>query len=369
MKILHMTPPEVRNGVYQYIFHHLPFIDQSKYEFSFLTKVADELKETREYQQYHFPIYQLNGVQRNGREAFEQEIRGILETGFDVIHLHTSSWRGFLIEEIAMEMKISKVIVHSHSSGIDFVSEEQRKELLKDHLYYKERFTMEYATDVCACSREAADWLFSKQIPRNKIQLLPNAVDVKRFRYDRSVRNQIRRELGIEDRVVLGNVGRYSFTKNQEFLVRCFAKAHKSNPKLYLIMIGQGENISYIRELVERLGMREHIKCYGWLENVPDFLQAMDVFCLPSKFEGLPISAVEAQASGLRCLVSDAVTKETDLTGLVKFLPLENEKWVEAMEEARVEEDRSFMDEAFDRAGYSMEASCGRLIQLYEGCV
>lgn len=228
---------------------------------------------------------------------------------------------------------------------------------------------MEYATDVCACSKEAADWLYSEQIPREKIQLLPNAVDVKRFRYDRKVRNDLRRELGIEDRVVLGNVGRYSFTKNQEFLVKCFQEAYESNPKLYLIMIGQGENISYIRELVERLGMREHIKCYGWLENVPDFLQAMDVFCLPSKFEGLPISVVEAQASGLRCLVSDAVTKETDLTGLVKFLPLENEKWVEAMEEARVEEDRSFMDEAFDRAGYSMEASCGRLIQLYEGCV
>ena len=366
IKILHMTPPEVQNGVCQYIFNHMPFLDQSRYEFSFLTKASKELAETKEYARYHFPIYRLDGVQREGQAGFEREIRGILDRGFDVIHLHTSAWRGFLIEEIAMEMKIPKVIVHSHSSGIDFVSENEREQIWKEHTYYKEKFTMDYATDVCACSELAADWLFSDNIPRSRIQILPNAVDVRKFHFVPEVRERLRRKLGIEDRVVIGNVGRYSYTKNQEFLVRCFAEAYKRNPKLYLILIGQGENISYIRKLVNELDMKEHIRCYGWMENIHEFLQAMDLFCLPSRFEGLPISAVEAQASGLKCLISDAVTRETDLTGLVRFIPLEKDCWIDAMGEAGEDADRDIMDQAFEKAGYSMEASCGRLMRLYE---
>ncbi len=364
-KILHMTPPEVCNGVYRYIFNHMPFMNQTEYKFSFLTKAADVLRETEEYKRYHFPVYQLNTVQRDGRERFIKEIRGILSEGFDAVHLHTSVWRGFLIEEIAMEMKIPRVIVHSHNSGIDFLSEEEREAIWKEHVYYKNRFSMEYATDVCACSQKAADWLFSEKIPRERIQMLPNAIDVKRFRFNDSARNRLRRELGIEDRIVIGNVGRYSFAKNQEFLIRCFTQAYKRNKKLYLILIGQGENIFNVKSLVDRLGIGESIQCLGWMDNIPDFLQAMDLFCLPSKFEGLPISVLEAQAAGLRCLVSDTVARETDITGLVEFIPLEEERWTAAITEAKAAPDRMWMDASFDKAGYSMEASCKKLVQLY----
>lgn len=366
MKILHMTPPEVNNGIYRYIFNHMSCIDQTKYEFSFLTKSANELMQTREYKSFHFPVYRLNVVQRDGREGFIQDIKTILKEGFDVIHLHTSSWRGFLIEEVAMDMKIPKVIVHSHSSGIDFVNPSEREKLQKEHIYYKDQFSMKYATDVCACSYIAADWLFPVAVPKDKIQILPNAVDIKKYRFNREIRKSVRYKLGIEDRIVIGHVGRYSYTKNQEFLVRCFAEAHKKNDKLYLIMIGQGENISVVKSLVNKLGMQEHIQCYGWREDIPHFLQAADIFCLPSKFEGLPISVIEAQASGLHCLVSDFVTKESDITGLLEFLPLDEKHWTDALAGAEIDVYRKQTDEWFDRADYSMEASCKKLIQLYE---
>lgn len=376
IKILHMTPPEVSNGVYRYIFNHMCHIDQSKYEFSFLTRSADDLARTKEYKRYLFPIYYLKGTQRDGREAFEQEIRNILNRGFDVVHLHTSSWRGFLIEEIAMEMGIPKVIVHSHSSGIDFANPEERKKLWEDHKYYREHFSMDYATDVCACSHVAAKWLFPENIPAERIQILPNAVDVKRFRFNKEIRQTLRKKLEIEDRVVIGHVGRYSYTKNQEFLVRCFADAYKKNHRLYLILMGQGEKISAVRELVDTLGMQEHILCYGWREDIPDFLQAMDVFCLPSKFEGLPISVVEAQAAGLRCFVSDSVTEEVNITGWVEFLPLEKECWekalvkvaesVDAAATARDKYAGNIVDICFAQSGYSMESSCRKLIELYD---
>ena len=164
---------------------------------------------------------------------------------------------------------------------------------------------------------------------------------------------------------MVGHVGRYSYTKNQEFLVRCFAESCKRNPELYLILMGQGENIEKVRGVVDELGMKEHIKCYGWREDTRDFLQAMDVFCLPSVFEGLPISVVEAQASGLKCLVSDCVTREVKITDLVKFLPLKKESWVEELAGSRIERERGWMDEWFERADYSIEASCRKLERLY----
>lgn len=366
MKILHMMPPEVSNGVFRYVFNHMPYMEQLKYEFSFLTRAADELVKTKEYKAYHFPVYHLNGVQREGREGFIREVRSILSHGFDAVHLHTSSWRGFLIEETAMEMKIPKVIVHSHSSGIDFANAKERQKQTEEHESYKKQFTMEYATDVCACSRLAADWLFPACIPREKIQLLPNAIDVKTYHFNRRIRKEVRSRLGIENRIVVGHVGRYSYTKNQEFLVRCFAESRKKNPALYLILMGQGEKIAAVQKLVNALGMNENVKCYGWREDISNFLQAMDVFCLPSIFEGMPISAVEAQAAGLRCLVSDAVAHEIDLTGLVQFLPLEQEQWTDAIANTKEDRNRGRMDEWFDRAGYSMDASVRKLMRLYE---
>ena len=367
-KILHMTPPEVSNGVYQYIFNHMPMMCQKGYEFSFLTKAAEDLKQTKEYEKYHFPIYQLTNTQRDGREGFIKEIKKILYEGFDVIHLHTSSWRGFLIEEIAMELGIPKVIVHSHSSGIDFSDTAERERILKDLIYYKDQFSMKYATDVCACSKVAADWLFNERIPRNNIRIMPNAVDIKRYRFCSTVREEMRRKLGVSKRIVIGNVGRISYTKNQEFLIKAFTRAYQANRDLFMIIIGQGENTATMQTLIQKLGMEHHIQCLGWCENVQDYLQAMDAFCLPSKFEGFPISVVEAQAAGLQCLVSDTVTKEVDLTGLVTFIPLEEGVWADIMSELKNDKIRRCWDEYFESAGYSIEASCGRLESLYGCC-
>ncbi len=131
-----------------------------------------------------------------------------------------------------------------------------------------------------------------------------------------------------------------------------------------------------MRRMIEELGIENSALCMEWQENVEDYLQAMDVFCLPSRFEGLPISVIEAQAAGLRCLVSDLVTEEVDITGLVEFLPLEEECWAEALAEAAKTGDMAAgnregiwkcrIDEAFRQTGYSIEASCEKLSCLYD---
>lgn len=366
-RILHMTPPDINNGVHRYIFNHMPYIDQKEYQFAFLTKAAGELMRTKEYKKYRFPVYCLHNTERENKIAMEKEIRSILQDGYDVLHLHTSSWRGFFIEEIAMDMGIGKVIVHSHSTGIDEMDVATRQERLCTHEQYKSQFSMKFATDVCACSWKAADWLFGDQISREQIKVLPNAIDVEKYRFDPYKRQKLREKLGLNGKVVLGNVGRYCFQKNQEFLVKVFAKAHERNKNLFLLCIGQGENIAEIRHLIDELGISDSACCLSWQTNIEDYLQVMDVFCLPSHFEGFPISVVEAQAAGLRCLISDTVTRECDLTEQVLFLPLNEQIWLEALQKVSIDDSRTIFSQRVAERGYDLRSAARKLTDLYDG--
>ena len=366
-KILHMTPPDINNGVYRYIFNHMQYIDQTKYQFAFLTKGASELRQTPEYKKYRFDVYELKNTQRESAGALREEIVKILKEGFDAIHLHTSSWRGFLIEEIAMEMGIEKVIVHSHSTGIDVFDNEERENYLKLHNGFKQKFSMAFATNVCACSRMAADWLFGDQIPKEKIQILPNAIDVEKYSYNAEKRHVMRKKMGVENRIVFGCIGRYTFQKNHSFLLRVFAEAKKKNSELYLLCIGEGELLEELKESARKLGISSDVSLLDWQMNIEEYLQAMDVFCLPSRFEGLPISVIEAQAAGLPCLISNTITKEVQITELVTFLPLKEELWVKKLQNTGIcNKKRKKRDEMIASYGYDIKAAVKKLMELYD---
>lgn len=365
-RILHMTPPDINNGVYKYVFNQMKYIDQSKYRFDFLTRNEKDLMATKEYQQYYFNIQAFHNTERESKVGLREEIIRILSQGYDVIHLHTSIWRGFLIEEIAMEMKIPKVIVHSHSTGIDFASKENRDRLLQIHEEYKRTFDMNKATDVCACSKLAGEWLYGPHIPRNLIKIMPNAIEVEKYHFRPEVRKELRNKLGLSNRVVIGNVGRYCYQKNQNFLVRAFSKAYENNKNLFLLLMGEGELQNEIQQLVNQLGIEDSVLCLNWQEDVEDYLQIMDVFCLPSRFEGLPISVIEAQAAGLSCYVANTVTEEVKITDLVTFLPLIEEEWQYVLEQSYINNNRERFDEEISKKGYDVNSAVGRLEELYD---
>lgn len=364
-RILHMTPPEINNGVYKYLFNHMKYINKSEYQFEFLTRNKEDLMKSKEFHEYHFPIWSFTNTERNGREGLRKEIVRILDNGFDAVHLHTSIWRGFLIEEIAMEVGIPQVIVHSHSTGVDFVSAEDRKRLLKIHEEYKRQFDMRMATDVCACSKMAGEWLFGKQIPRDQIKILPNAIDVEQYHFNPEIRKLMRNRMGVEDRIVIGNIGRYSYQKNQEFLIRAFVKAWQKRNSLFLMLIGQGELEGYLKNLIKELGVEDSAVCLNWQENVWDYLQVMDVFCIPSHFEGLSICAIEAQAAGLTCYVSDTLSEETKITDLVEYIPLSENIWEKKISESEINVNRKCMDEEIASQGYDIKSAVGQLINVY----
>lgn len=366
MKILHMTPPIINNGIYRYIFTLLKYINKEQFEFSFLMQDPKALMQTKEYQEYKFDIKSYSTVPRENPEKFRKEIYEILSEGYDVLELHTSFWRGFMIEEIAMEVGIPKVIVHSHSSGIDCCDAIEREKLLIGHEQLKKEFNVNLATDFWACSKEAGEWLFGEHIPKEKIKYVHNAIEGKKYQFNTLIREKKRKELNLENSFVIGNTGRLEYQKNHEFLLRVFAKVKKHIANAKLLLVGEGVLRTYLETLCVELEISDSVQFLGWRNDVNELLQVMDIYALPSLFEGLSIVLIEAQASGLSCIVSDCTTAEAGITDNFKQLPLQIDEWVDGILKTHDEcsDRRSYIAE-LNKAGFDISSEVNNIERLY----
>jgi len=154
--------------------------------------------------------------------------------------------------------------------------------------------------------------------------VLSNAVNVNEFKYDDKARRDLRTMLGARNRLVIGHIGRFNKQKNHGLLIDIFKALHDKKPDSLLVMVGDGDLRSMIERKVRDLGLSSAVKFLGVRGDIPKLMQAMDVYLFPSLFEGLPVVLVEAQAAGLRCIVSDTITRESDVTGRVQFLSLKD---------------------------------------------
>lgn len=366
VKVLHLAPPGF-GGIDAYIFSHYKYMDQSKFQFSFLTQNRG-LAGAEQYQSFRYNVCPLPATAAADRAGFIQYVTEVLRGGYDVFHIHTSYWTGFLLEELAQKAGIKKVIVHSHSTFIDEPDGQKREFLLRQHEKVKRTFLPELATNFWACSQPAADWLFGPQIPQNKIRIMKNAIEVERFQFNSAVRERIRAELGFDDKtLVLGTAGRLSFQKNHAFLVDAFTEFHRLYPHSKLLIIGDGELRSDLERQIRDNHLERDTLLPGWKTNVEEYLQAMDIFLLPSRFEGLGIAAVEAAASGLPCIVSDQVPSEVSFSDNIRHMPLEISVWNDALNQmAQMSVDRRQGIDAVRAAGYDVRQQAKQLEVLYE---
>lgn len=219
--------------------------------------------------------------------------------------------------KFAQKYRIPVRIIHSHNS-------KNMEGFLRGVLHRVNRHVIhKYATNYWACSDVAGKWFYNKKVMQDKYyRVIHNAINIKQFAYNQQKRDSLRRDLGIENKLVIGNVGRFHFQKNHEFLIRIFAEIYKRNKQSVLLLVGQGELEADIREQVRRLHLEENVSFLGLRNDVSDLMSAMDVFLFPSAFEGLGIVAIEAQASGLPCIVSTEVPQDAKVTDRIKFIPL-----------------------------------------------
>ena len=188
-------------------------------------------------------------------------------------------------------------------------------------------------------------------------------MDVEKFRYNEATRRQYRQQLGIENKLVVGHVGRFHEAKNHSFLLESFARLQERKPDSVLLLVGDGELRGEIERKIAELGIGASVILTGNRSDVAELMQAMDLLAFPSKWEGLPVTVVEAQAAGLPCLISDKITHDVDLSPLVRRLPIDSpEVWARATAEPAARQD---VRKNIAAAGFDIGESVQRLSGLY----
>lgn len=211
-----------------------------------------------------------------------------------------------------------------------------------------------------AASSMAAAWMFGEKLLReNKVEIIANAIDVEKFLYNESIREKVRSELNIKNEFIVGNVGRLTYQKNQKYLINIFNEFIKVNNDARLLIIGEGELEARLKKQVKELDIEDKVLFLGNRNDVNELMQAMDIFIFPSYFEGLGIVLIEAQAAGLKCLVSDIIPKEVKVNENIHYLSLEKkEKWIETILKYSSLQDRDVNIEDFVRSGYEIKTMC-----------
>lgn len=253
-------------------------------------------------------------------------------------------------------------INHNHSTA---GKGETKRNILK---YMLRPFAKCFATHYAACSKYAGEWLLGKRMMQNKkVTVFNNAIDAKKFSFNPIVRDEVRKELGIEEKYVIGHVGRFCFQKNHEFIIDTFNEVHKIDSNAILLLIGIGDLQDKIKKKVKSLNLEDSVFFLGVRKDVDRLYQAMDIFVLPSHYEGLPVVGVEAQAAGLPCLLSDQMTKETVILSETKMLPLKAgpKKWAEQIEEMNSIKHRNTLEE-IKKAGFDIHLEAKKLEKYYK---
>ena len=275
---------------------------------------------------------------------------------YQIIHSHIDTM-SFLPLKAAKKAGVPVRIAHSHTTAID----KDYKYILKR--YFKTRINS-VATHRLACGEEAGIFLFGKK----EFTVIPNAVDAEKFYFNEETRKSKRDELGFTDEFVVGHVGRISYPKNHEFLIRIFHELQKKDDKAVLTLVGVGEKEADVRRQIKELGIEDKVRFLGNRSDVAELYQAMDVFVLPSRFEGVPVVGIEAQFADLPCLFSDKTPVEVKFSEKCQFIGLDQspEDWADKILKTKESALRSNSREDIVNSRYDIKSAHDFLEAYYK---
>lgn len=358
-RVLQVVTHMNRGGLETMLMNYYRHIDRDCIQFDFLTHreydgdYGEEIKSLGGII-YHLP--RLNPFSYRYKKALDKFLEEHPE--YQVIHVHQDCMSSVILKA-AKKRGIKVRIAHSHSSSQD----KNFKYLIK---FVWMRSIPKYATDLMACGKEAGEWMFRGA----DFHILNNAIDANLYRVDIEKRNVQRKHIGINDaEILIGHVGRFSYPKNHEFLLDVFYQIQKIR-EAKLILVGDGELRNEIEDKIRKLGLEDKVILTGLRSDVADLMQAMDVFVFPSHYEGLPVTLVEAQASGLPCLISDKVPIECKKTDLVQQVSLEKDAktWADLVIQT-VGMERKDTYEAIKNSGFDIVENANWLQNYYEKAI
>ncbi len=330
MRILVVGMTKNPGGIETVVMNYVRNADPEKVQFDFLSTFPhiayeDELRK-RGSRVVHIPIRHEHPIQfREGLNAFMNEHA----KDYDAIWVHLCSLVNIDFLKSAYDNGIPRRIIHCHNSQNmwgwlrNIIHKEHRKKITT------------YATDYWTCSEDAVEWFYGEGIKSNpRYAYIPNAINPEDVAFDTQKRIAVREAMGWNGKIVLGNVARLHTQKNQSYLLHALAPVLAPSSDVVLVMVGDGDLGESLQQEADALGIADNVQFLGLRKDVRDLYQGMDVFVLPSKFEGVSVAFLEAQANGLPCLVSDTLSDEGIMNDNVLKLPItagDEKQWADAV--------------------------------------
>lgn len=367
VRVLQIVGRMDRGGIENFVMNIYRNIDREKVQFDFLCHYGREAAFNDEIRAMGGRIYEMPAIRDETHVYYWKlfEYIGALNKFFKehkeykIIHGQMTNTASIYMP-IAKKYGVTTRIAHSHNSHgkvgmLGVVTDILKKPVFK------------YATDLFACSEAAAKYFYPESyIKAGKVKVVPNAVDAGKFRFNPEKRKQVRLEFGIADKLVIGCVGRFRTEKNQAFLLGVLQEALKKEPNAVLLFAGDGPLEDDTKQKAAEMGIADKCVFLGMRSDIPDVMQAMDVLAMPSLFEGLPVTGIEAQASGLRVVASTGGPDEMNAIHLIDFLPLDDgeKKWAEKLV-SRAKEERTDTYDKIKDAGYDIHTTAPWLQDFY----
>jgi len=353
-------------GIENFLMAYCSRIDRRRVQFDFLTRFEDAA-----YPGKRAEIGRTYVIPRRSEDPvrFYREIRAFFEAHaheYDVLWDNECMFNDMTPLKLAKEFGIPVRIAHSHNpQNMDLSLRGRGQEVL--HRTQRPRLG-KYANALWACSEHSARWACpAMDIPH---AIIANAIDVRAFRHNRRVRQEVRDQYDLADCLVVGHVGRLQYQKNQGFLLEAFARLKVREPRARLVLAGDGPDLTDLEAKAVSLGIAHDVLFLGVRDDVPRLMQAFDIFAMPSHFEGLGMAALEAQAAGLPCVLSDAVPREAAVTEDVLFLPPDDpDLWAERMLDLLEETPHRIRPDNMQRmtdAGFEIGDAAARLTERFE---
>lgn len=364
MKVLQIGLGNASGGVEAFVMNYYRELVKLDVQFDFVC-MYDKIAFEEEIESLGGCVFYIPNVKKNYFGYISGLKKVLSREHYDAVHVNMLSAANIVPLKIAKKLGISKVIAHSHNSSCPGVVRQFMDKINRPKI-------QKYATDLLACGDDAARWLFGQEVyTSGKVIVVRNAVSAEKYFFSEKKRQQIRNKYGWDDRFIIGHVGRFELQKNHEAVIEIFKQVHKRVPDALLCLVGDGILQGRIKEKVAQAQLQNNVFFAGSQKNVNEFLSAMDVFLFPSLFEGVPFAMIEAQVSGLPCIMSDTISREAViLSRQVKILSLDTdyETWADGvcsfLGAERV--DMSSIKEGLEKRHFDIKKEAERLKRLYQ---
>ncbi|WEV19601.1 glycosyltransferase [Clostridium perfringens] len=358
LRVCHIVCGLKAGGVESIIYNYCSNIDNSKYEWHILYQHTPNEKNVQEFKKIGFNMKQIVSKIKNPILNYYETYKYLKDNKIDVVHTHMTLMN-FIPLIAAKQLNIKIRISHSHNC---FTNENILKKIFAK---FCRVLIKKNATHLVACGLDAGKYLYEN----DEFIILNNALDLKKFSFNKNYRNKIRSQYNIKsDDFLIGHIGRFTIQKNHDFIISLFNKISVENPNVKLMLIGEGENYDKVLKEVSKIKNKENIIFTGVINNINEYYSAFDIFILPSLWEGLPVVGLEAQASGVKCLFSSNIDSNVVISKeLCTIIDLNLEKWTKEIVNYKKKKNffRDIDKDAFINKGLDINYELSKLENIY----